>query len=772
MSRARPEPGSRVSTGGRTHSGRRTTEPETDDDGSAVLGAVRSPPTVGVVLATGAFVAAFYGITDVVGGGEFLLLEVGVTATLGLVAATQLRERTALAVAVGGFALGLVAYFLSVPESQRALFTASRVLQDVFALVSGLSVLRLINAGTWAVTLVPGPTFLVAYLVGRRRHVWAATVATATTAFFVLTSDAGAGLALAAAVGGALTLGLAGLSTAGLRGLEAQWDTVAVIVAAMVVVTSLTVVGGGANPVVPGGPSPSVESSLVANSDRVSVLGSITLSPEVRFTVESEEPGYWRVGSYDRYTGSGWVRSGESTQYTGTVEGPPGESVSVEQTYTVKGSFGAIPALWRPTSISGETREITQVTSNDGFAPATSLQDNETYTVVSERPEYTTGELRRAGTDYPSELYARYTRTPDSTAERVDERTAEVLSEAGASTPYDAAVAVERYLESTKEYSLDVPNPGGNIAETFLFERDAGYCTYFATAMVTMLRTQGIPARFVTGYTTGQRVGPEEYVVRGLDSHAWVEVYFPDVGWVRFDPTPATERSAAERSAVESARASGTSGVDLNGSADGVYTTPPPTVTVDETPATDPGDPGTPRGLAQIAGSATASNASADPGDFGAELGVTTTGTGESESDDGSPLPTRREAVLGLAALVGAVASARRFGLTSRAYRFLWLVYQPSFDEPDAAVERAYRRLEGLAERRYRQRRPGETPRQYVAAMRHRGLDGDAERVARTFERAHYGAGVSATEAERVVETVDGLVHDDLPVLGRLRRGS
>ncbi len=64
---------------------------------------------------------------------------------------------------------------------------------------------------------------------------------------------------------------------------------------------------------------------------------------------------------------------------------------------------------------------------------------------------------------------------------------------------------------------------------------DEGYCVYFATTMVTMLRTQGIPARMTVGYTSGQRIDENQWVVRGLNSHAWVEVYFPDQGWVQFD---------------------------------------------------------------------------------------------------------------------------------------------------------------------------------------------------------------------------------------------
>jgi Transglutaminase-like enzymes, putative cysteine proteases len=574
---------------------------------------LRTPAVVGVVLAAVSYLSVFYHVTDVVGGVAPLVAEVTLAAGVGVVAATRLRERTAVVVAVVGFAAALGVYVLSVPESQRALFTVGRLAQDLLALSSGLSVLRLINAGTWALSLAPVPTFVVAYLAGRGRHVWAATVAAATTGFFVLTSDAGVAAALAGAVGVTAAVGLAGLAGAGRRGLVAQWDTVVVIVTAMVLITSLvTVVPGGGNTVVPGG-SPSVESSLVSNDDRVSVLGSISLSPSVRFTVEADRPAYWRVGTYDRYTGGGWVRTGDASPYDSRQAGPPGETTELEQSYTVRTKFDAIPAANRPVRIAGETQSVTQVTSNGGFTPATTLAENETYTVVSQRPSATTAELRRAGVGYPDGVTRRYTGLPGSTPDRVSERTQTVIEEAGAETPYDAAIAIERYLESTKEYSLDVENPSGNIADSFLFEMDAGYCTYYATTMVTMLWSQGIPARFATGYTTGQRVAEDEYVVRGLDSHAWVEVYFPEVGWVRFDPTPAADRSDTEQSTLEAAREGDAANVDTAGSSEGVYTTPPPTF--ESTAAGDDDNGPGPGGCDRVAGACGHGN---DRGGWGA----------------------------------------------------------------------------------------------------------------------------------------------------------
>ena len=756
--------GSDVLASGRSRVG---PPPGEQTDRPSTAARLRSPAVLGVVLAALSYLSVFYHVTDVVGGVAPLVAEVVVATGLGLLAATRLRERVAAGVTVVGFAAALGVYVLSVPASQRALFTVGRLAQDLLALSSGLSVLRLINAGTWALSLAPVPTFVVAYLAGRDRHVWAATVAAATTGFFVLTSDAGVAAALAGAVGATTAVGLAGLAGAGRRGLVAQWDTVVVIVTAMVLVTSLvTVVPGGGDTVVPGG-SPSVESSLVSNDERVSVLGSISLSPSVRFTVEADQPAYWRVGTYDRYTGGGWVRTGESSPYRDRQAGPPGEAVELEQSYTVRTQFDAIPAANAPVRITGETQSVTQVTSNGGFAPATTLADNETYTVVSERPSATTPELRRAGLDYPDGLRQRYTGLPESTPDRVDERTQTVIEEADAGTPYDAAVAVERYLESTKEYSLDVQTPSGNIADSFLFEMDAGYCTYYATTMVTMLRSQGIPARFATGYTTGQRVAEDEYVVRGLDSHAWVEVYFPDVGWVRFDPTPAAERSDTEQSTVAEARAGNASNVDAAGSSEGVYTTQS---TFESTAVSGDGGDSDPSQAGAIAspGRAVTGTTPAN-GLLGTAAGRETADATTTGADGGGGgLPSGRETALGVIALLGAVAGARRTGLTARGYRFLWTVYQPATDDTAVATERAYERLEAFAEREYRPREPGETPRQYVDGVVRRGLDERAREVADAYERAHYGHGVSRETADDAVATVDRIVRSRIPVVRRL----
>ena len=108
---------------------------------------------------------------------------------------------------------------------------------------------------------------------------------------------------------------------------------------------------------------------------------------------------------------------------------------------------------------------------------------------------------------------------------------------------YQKARSIERYLMRNYGYSLDlVSRVGGDPIEDFLFERRQGHCEYFATAMVQMLRSVEIPARFVTGFL-GAEQSPLGYeIVRQSNAHAWVEAYVPDRGWVTFDPTPPAGR--------------------------------------------------------------------------------------------------------------------------------------------------------------------------------------------------------------------------------------
>jgi hypothetical protein len=109
-----------------------------------------------------------------------------------------------------------------------------------------------------------------------------------------------------------------------------------------------------------------------------------------------------------------------------------------------------------------------------------------------------------------------------------------------AATPYDAVLAVTSYLRNNIEYTETVPAlpPDQELVDWFLFDLKQGFCNYYATAEVVLLRSLGIPARLAVGYAEGEalEVTPA-YMVRQRDSHAWPEVYFPGIGWVEFEPT-------------------------------------------------------------------------------------------------------------------------------------------------------------------------------------------------------------------------------------------
>ncbi|MCL2741540.1 MAG: DUF3488 and transglutaminase-like domain-containing protein [Oscillospiraceae bacterium] len=110
-------------------------------------------------------------------------------------------------------------------------------------------------------------------------------------------------------------------------------------------------------------------------------------------------------------------------------------------------------------------------------------------------------------------------------------------------TEYDMALSIERYLKRDMfTYSLKpgaVPQ-GADFVDYFLFQSREGYCSYFASAMVVMLRASGIPARYVEGYYTSGEPEDGVYEVTNRTAHAWVEAYIEGMGWTVFDPTPTT----------------------------------------------------------------------------------------------------------------------------------------------------------------------------------------------------------------------------------------
>lgn len=766
--------------------------------GGVGLGAVRDRvarllPRVIALIGAGLLLASFLTVLQYISDVTGQTTQFHLIAGLALVGATLLartvRVGIAVAVSTAIFVVGLAWYVVALPHNPPLV----GILDSNVKLLTGQSILRIRDAGVWAMVVTPTPVFVTWYLALRRWYSVGALVGGATLGYFVLTGDAGTTTTLMGVIGAVALVGFGDLDR---RDVSADVaGSVAVVLAVMVLAPLVvTVVPGGAGSPTGlfGDETVTMEDNVVEAGNELDIVGGIQLTPDVRFTVESEEPSYWRTGSYDRYTGDGWVRSGETASYEeGSLRGPRGEATTLRQRVTTETPTQALPAAWRPTGVTGIETDKIGVTAAGGLQYDGTIAVGETYEVVSQIPEANAAELAERGTNYPDEIEERYTQLPDSTPGRVAERTDHITQ--NAQNPLDRAVLIEEWLETNRDYSLDIDRPGGDIADAFLFEMEEGYCTYYATTMVTMLRTQDIPARLVVGYTPGEQVDEGEWVARGLDSHVWVEVYFPRTGWVQFDPTPADPREEAEQDRVESARESGDPTVDTEATQpeeqqDGQTEETGDQQNRDESTENGTDDQqsglsGTPAGIESPSVPDETSSAQDRANDSGIEQafadetcpvpscprvleedntteqtdGNETGGSGVSGGGGGGlelpDHPPGDELALGTIAVVGVLAGLERSSRVQRLWRRLVLRVRRRSD-PETDIERAHERLVLALESRHRPRKSGETMRAYLDAI---DAGPRARRVARLREQARYSESISREQADRALELVDSL---------------
>jgi transglutaminase-like putative cysteine protease len=688
----------------------------------AGLSPFRTLALVAVATLLGTLVSILYRIAQVDGDPAMLVLIAVASVVAATLLARILRVTTVLGIAGVSLAGGLTWYVLSLPYDPAV----GEIIESNLELLSGQSILRIEKSGIWALSVTPTPVFVTWYLTMREWYTSAALVGAGTLGYFVLTGDAGLATTLLGVVSGVALVSFGDLARR-----EASMGAAEAIAAvlAIMVVTPLAVSvvpAGSASPLSlgsDGGQSGTVEASLLTTSSEIDVVGSIELSSETRFTIESEEARYWRVASFNRYTGDSWVRTGSPVGFQQRdLSYPPGEYNRIVQTVTANSSIETMPAAWRPIRLESDWHDNVRITSDGSLDPRITLAPGDSYQVVSAVPDTNPTDLARANGPDPPTIRERYTQLPSTTPERVTDRTDAITAEAD--NRYEAAATIERWLRTNREYSLSVDKPSGNVADAFLFEMSEGYCVYYATTMVTMLRSQDIPARMTVGYTPGEQVGEDTYRVRGYNSHAWVEVYFPERGWVSFDPTPPGPRRAAEQE--QAGTATGDTGPVTPPSLGGNESTPPPV---------------TPGGQPEVG------NLTTPPGgDGGTDEGMTV-----------PELPSRERIALGLVVLVGAAAGVRRTGLGRRLYRSVWVRWQPRSD-PATDVERAFDRLSYVLEQRHRSRRQGETVRQYLDSI---DAGPRARRVAVIRERSHYADGVTEAEADEVVDLVDRIVNEE-----------
>src|SRR5437899_8503685 len=166
------------------------------------------------------------------------------------------------------------------------------------------------------------------------------------------------------------------------------------------------------------------------------------------------------------------------------------------------------------------------------------LEPGMVYSVVSRVPVPTAALLARGHGDIPPRIRARYLQLP-AISPRLRRLAADLT--AGAVSPYQRAEAIRRYLQHGFTYTLQAPllPDRADAVDEFLFVTHQGSCELFASALAVLLRAAGIPARLVTGYTTGSyNVFTGYYDVRNSDAHAWVEMFQPGAGWIEMEATP------------------------------------------------------------------------------------------------------------------------------------------------------------------------------------------------------------------------------------------
>lgn len=270
------------------------------------------------------------------------------------------------------------------------------------------------------------------------------------------------------------------------------------------------------------------------------------LSDELVMRVRASAPAMWRGLIFDTYDGISWsapeteteFQSGVPYYYPSEFRGL-GPRVPVTQTFYVEARQpNVIFSAAQPERVWHF--DIVGVDELGAIRAEETLTEDSVYSVVSTRGAATPGELRTANIEsdgVPENLH-RYLQVPEALPGRVRDLALRVT--AGADTTYDKVKAVENYLEENYRYEIDspVPPPGRDAVDHFLFDTDVGFCEQFASATTMMLRSLGIPARVVAGYTPGTR-NPFTgyYEIRNSDAHAWVEVWFPRFGWYEFDPT-------------------------------------------------------------------------------------------------------------------------------------------------------------------------------------------------------------------------------------------
>ncbi len=304
---------------------------------------------------------------------------------------------------------------------------------------------------------------------------------------------------------------------------------------------------------------PTASQSRTAYGRSMTLGGPVSLTDRPIFDGQVPTRSYWRAAVYDTYTGEGWVNTDPDVRIVERNQplGEPGFFMYREITATVHPLESGLETIFappHPVRVSVPTDVDASAVDEQGTQFTVSLLrsrvpfgSDDTYSVVSAISLAPLDKLRGDGSDYPEWIRERFLQLPATTPQRVRDLAQEFAGDE--QNAFDIASAVEaRLREYTYNQDIAAPPSGADAVDYFLFDAQQGYCDYYASAMVVMLRSLGIPARFMVGYTPGEYIAPSpgdpanpvqigKFRVLERNAHAWVEAYFPTYGWIQFEPT-------------------------------------------------------------------------------------------------------------------------------------------------------------------------------------------------------------------------------------------
>lgn len=274
-------------------------------------------------------------------------------------------------------------------------------------------------------------------------------------------------------------------------------------------------------------------------SDRMSPgdISSLSLSDAVAFRVDFEgdipEPHerYWRGLVLHRFNGRTWTgrepifdsRARQNVEYLGE---PVAYKITLEPTRQHWIFALEIPSDW------DRDQNRVFMARQQQLARMQPVDQRITYTAVSYPDFRLNNELSRMDRDF-------YTRLPENSNPKTLALAQEMLAAAGSSEEFINEI-LRKFNREEYFYTLEPPPLGNNPVDRFLFDTRQGFCEHYASAFAVLMRAAGIPSRIVLGYQGGEINPMGEYmIVRQADAHAWNEVWLPQRGWYRVDPTGA-----------------------------------------------------------------------------------------------------------------------------------------------------------------------------------------------------------------------------------------